>query len=109
MESVEGVTQFLVELYDYALRHHGYGGHISHAGSYHYGAVVLDVADLDDGDVDVADESVTQLLGCLGKVEVEVVGIVGIDALAKIGMVLIGGASAYGVGTCEHAVTLVGG
>jgi len=89
VESVEGVTQFLVELYDYALRHHGYGGHISHAGSYHYGAVVLDVADLDDGDVDVADESVTQLLGCLGKVEVEVVGIVGIDVAKEAADVIL--------------------
>ncbi len=107
MQSVEGVAQLLVELDDHALGHLGDGGDVAHAGAYDYCAVILNVADFDDGDVDVANLTVAQLLGGLREVEVEIVRVMRVDALAQVGMVLIGGAAADGVGTGEYAVTLV--
>lgn len=108
MNAVEGVAQLLVELYHYALGHLGYGGDVAYAGAYYHGAVVLDVADFDYGEVYVTYEAVAQFLGGLREVEVEVVCVVRVDALAQVGMALVRCASAYRVGSCQDAVTLVG-
>ena len=57
----------------------------------------------------LAVEAVAHLLGHFGEMAVEVVHVVGVDALAQVGHVLVGSAHVEGVGAGEAAVHLVAG
>ena len=109
MESVEGVAQFFVKFYDDILGHAGYRGNVAHACAYHCSAVILNVRHLDDREIEITEKSVAQLLSGFRKMQVEIVGVMRIDALAQIRVVLIGSTLADGIRTGENAVTVVAG
>ena len=76
MYAIEGMAEFLIKFdYDF-LCHLGDCRYITHAGADNTCAVVLNVGYLDDCEVKVAEETVTQLLCCFRKVKVKIVCIV---------------------------------
>lgn len=109
VDAVEAGGQFLVFLNNDFLCQFGIGRNVADSHSENKFAVVLDVGDLDDGCVDFAEEAVADFLGHLAQVEVAVVGVVGVDALAQVGNVLIGRAAVDGVGAGQNAVGAVRG
>ncbi len=65
VETVKIVVKLLVELKHNFLGILGISGDIAYAHTYNCSAVILDVAHLDDGDVEVAIESVAEFLSKL--------------------------------------------
>ena len=104
VEAIELARKLRIELKDHMLGQKGVGGHIAHTHTEHNLAIVGHVGHLDDGPVDLAVGIVAHLLCELAQMEVKVVAVVGVDALAQVGGVLIGSALAYGIGTGQRAV-----
>ena len=97
VHAVEARGQLVVDFDENLLGHLGIGGDVAHAAAEEHLAVVGDVGGLDDGEVHVAVEVVACLLSHLREVTVVVVDVVGVDACAGAGEVLVGGAHVDGV------------
>ncbi len=85
VESEERVMKLLVELKHDFLGIFGISRDIAHAHAHYACAIVFHVAHFDNGDVEVAIESVAELLGKLREMLVEIMAIVGVDPLAEVG------------------------
>ena len=103
------MAQFFVELYHDFLCHAGDGRNVTYTGADDGRSVILNVGNLDYCKVKITEKSVAQFLSRFREMEVEVVGVVRVDALAQVRMVLIGGTLADCVGAGEYAVAVVAG
>ena len=100
----ERFGQLIVELDEDVLGQLCIGGDVAHTAAQHHFAVGGDVGSFDDGEVDIAVCAVAHFLGHLGEVAVKVVAVVGVDALAEVGHVLVGCTHIVGVGARQSAV-----
>ena len=67
-------------------------------------AILIDGGDLDDGDVELAEESVLHVLGDVAEMDVDVLHVAVVDALADGGIGLIGKADLHAIGGAEGAI-----
>ena len=99
MHAKESFRKLGIQLYENFLCLGGIGRHIADAATEHNLAGIGNIGGFDDCEVDVAVCSVAHFLGHLRKMTVIVVAVVGVDALAEIGHILIGRTHVVCVGT----------
>ena len=109
MHSHQRLGKRLVEFYEDFLGTRSESGDVPDAASEQHLAVLVDGGCLYDGEVDIAIEAVTHFLGHFREMSVEIVGVVGVDALAQVRGVLVRRAHVDGVVAREDTVDMVVG
>ena len=109
VHAVKSLRQRFVKLDEYLVGKGSVGGDVSDTCTEDDFAVGGDIGGFDDGPIHFSVETVASFLRHFREVTVVVMAIVGVDALTKVGHVLVRCAEIERIGTRERTVDMVGG